>query len=82
MAYTVERVYRSQVREEQSNGTGTGTLYVEHIKSPDGVVDVAEIWSTDDPSTTDTYGIGSIWHNLTDGGLFNKTAATTWVEAT
>ena len=82
MAYPVERVYRSQVREEQTHGTGTVTIYVEHIHSPDNVIDVVEVWAPEAPSTTDTFGISSIWHDYLTGKLYNKTGATTWVEAT
>ncbi len=78
MAYTIKELAPVVRQNERTHGTGTGTLYVGGWKSADGVVDVAVIFSTETPSTTDTYGVGSQWTDLTNKKIYIKTAATTW----
>jgi hypothetical protein len=84
MAYNVEALILGVTgkRLTTTNGTGTGTLYVLPITSADGAVNVAIIFADAAPSTTDTYGVGSLWVRFTAGAvvLYLKTAATTWVD--
>jgi len=80
MAYVVKMLEMLVRKETDSNGTGTGTLYVGGFKSADGTVDCALIFSAEAPSTTDSYNIGSLWICITAGSvkISIKTASTTW----
>lgn len=81
MAYDVKQlVVGLHEQGVRTNGTGSGTLYVLPLVSNDSTVNVALIVSEEVPSTTDTYGIGSLWICITAGSvdLYVKTASTTW----
>jgi len=80
MAYTVKPLVIGNRRVEKEHGTGSGTLFVLPIYSGQGeiAVDIVFIVSEETPSTTDTYGIGSLWNDITNGKLYIKTGATTW----
>ena len=80
MAYEVEQLVDGVRREENTNGTGTGKLYVKNKFSVDGVVDIAEIACEGPPTNpaTDTYGQNSEWHDLTNGKKYYKTSPTAW----
>ncbi len=80
MAYEIQHLQIGLWPEERSHGTGSGILYVHPLKSADGVVDIVKVVATAAPSTTDTFGIGSEWTNITAGAVkfYVKTAATTW----
>jgi len=69
----------------KTNGTGSGTLYVEEVFSADGVLKIHRVWASQAPSTTDTFAIGSEWTYITGLGTtvtlatkYLKTAAATW----
>lgn len=83
MPFDVEYLIRSVTgkREMTTHGTGSGKIYVEHVKSADGVVDIVEVVSLVAPSNTDTFNIGSEWKCIAAGAVkkYIKTAASTWV---
>jgi len=83
MAYEIKQLVMGVRPQETTNGTGTGILYVLPILSADGAVDVRLIIAEAAPSNKDTYGIGSLWIDITAGSvkLYIKTAETTWTVA-